>query len=264
MHVVQTQARTRKRRMSRAFGGPTFESGDIWSGAHPNPRPWQRRRGFAMPARFRGRLRTGGYYGRGMTGGGGCSGAAELKFHDVEIDQSPVAALGDIAEDSCLTIAQGDGEQQRDGRKMCVKKIGWKFSLSLPSTIVAAETSDTVRVILYMDTQTNGAAATVALILADTNHEAFNNLEQGKRFRTLMDRTYTLVSKAGGGAAGTGFGEDRVDDAFYKNCSTAVTYDSTATTGAIATMRDNNIGVLTISKSGFASFSSRMRIRFTG
>ncbi len=227
-------------------------------------RRYNYKRGSRIPAGGRGFLRTGGFY---RNASGSCGGEQELKFFDLDINDASIAIAGTIAEDSCLTIAQGDGEQERDGRKMCVKKLGWKFRINVPAIAGAnIVTGDTVRVMLYLDTQTNGAAATAALILASDDFQSFNNLEQGKRFRTLMDRTYDLNINA---AAGDGAANDTapyvISDSFYKDMNLPVTYDSSATTGAIATMRDNNIGVLLLSKTGnLAEFESKMRIRFTG
>ncbi len=258
---MQGIARPRKRRLGVAWGGPAFR-GDVWSNPAINTRPWQRRRR-AIPARYRGRLRTGGYYGRMGGGGGACSGKPELKFHDLDINDALVAANGTIAEDSVLTIPQGDGENERDGRKMCVKKIGWRFKMTLQAIDAGTpQFAETVRVILYLDTQCNGAAATAALILQTDSFQSFNNLEQGKRFKIWMDRTYDLNPHAGGG---TDTGQYGLADTFFKTCNLPITYDSTATTGAIATLRDNNIGVLLLGDQGaVVAFESKMRVRFMG
>ncbi len=195
----------------------------------------------------------------------GTYGGDELKFHDLDIDDAVIAANGTIAEDSVLTIAQGDGEQERDGRKMVVKKIGWKYEIVLNSGPTTTQ-FESVRVLLYHDSQTNGAAATVANLLASDDYQSFNNLESGKRFKTLMDRTYDLNPSGG---AGDGTTNDTVttiiSDSFYKDLNMQVTYNSSATTGAIATMMDNNIGVMLLSKNGnTAVFNSKMRVRFVG
>ncbi len=193
----------------------------------------------------------------------------EMKFHDLDIDDALVAQGGTIAQVSCLTIAQGTGESERLGRKCLVKKIGWRFTLSMPSQTATGNTSDEVRVILYLDKQANGASATVSAavdgngILATSDFQSFNNLANKGRFLTLMDRTYNLYCPSGGGDGTTvDFGEQSIADTFYKNCSIPVEYDSSLTTGVIATMRTNNIGVLLLSKSGFVNFASKMRVRF--
>ncbi len=252
MRGTFTPSRGAKRRFSSASTASSAGSFPKWKRRKVTGR--MRRAG--VPRAGVGYLRTGGFYG-----------TDELKFHDIAITDALIAANGNIAEDSVLTIAQGDGEQERDGRKMVVKKIGWKFSMVLQAIDAGTpQFAEGVRVILYHDTQTNGATATVSGsggILAADDFHSFNNLETGKRFRTLMDRTYSLSPHAGGG---TDTGQYRIDDSFYKNdCNIPVTYNSSATTGAIATMMDNNIGVLLLSDQGsVVAFTSRMRIRFLG
>ncbi len=214
-----------------------------------------------IPARGRGFLRRSGYYrGRAQ----GCGGT-ELKFHDLDIDDANVAANGNIAEDSVLTVVQGDGESERIGRKLCVKKIGWRFTCELLTTATVG-VSESLRVILYLDTQTNGATATVTDILETDDYQSFNNLANKGRFKIYMDRVYDLNVQA---AAGDGTTNDQpnfvINDSFYKTCSIPIEYDNSAGTGAIATMRSNNIGVLLVSSvGGRARFLSKMRIRFTG
>ncbi len=186
----------------------------------------------------------------------------ELKFHDLDIDDAAIAVAGTIAEDSILTIAQGDGESERLGRKCVVKKIGWKFEILLAPQADLDLGVDVVRVILYHDKQTNGAAAVATDLLETDDYQSFNNLSNKGRFTTLMDRTYDLTAPAGAG--GDSSGPLIVSDSFYKDCNMPIEYDNSATTGVIATMRSNNIGVLLLSKLGRAGFASKMRVRFVG
>ncbi len=73
----------------------------------------------------------------------------ELKFHDLDINDSVIAQNGNIAEDSVLTIAQGTTESERIGRKLTVKRIGWRFEIKLIAGTASATTNEVVRVILY-------------------------------------------------------------------------------------------------------------------
>ncbi len=191
----------------------------------------------------------------------------ELKFHDVDVDQGTVGQSGDIAQVSVLTIAQGTTESTRIGRKVVVRKIGWKMAYTLPETDAAATpvTGDIMRVILYQDRQTNGATATVTGILESADFQSFNQLANKSRFRTLMDRTYTInyAGLASDGAGVVSQGNVIQEDSFYKNVNIPIEYDNSFTTGVIGTMRSNNIGVLTISQGGIVSFQSKMRIRFS-
>lgn len=191
--------------------------------------------------------------------------AIEYKFHDLDVDDAVIAAGATIAKDSVLTIIQGVSESQRIGRKCTVRGINWRFRLTLASTAVAGSTSDIVRVMLYVDKQTNGAAATATDILATADFQSFNNLSNKGRFLVLMDRTYALSAQAGSGRGATdtlSYGETAVVDSYYKRCSIPIEY--TAGTGAIAEMPSNNVGVLLLSQSGQTGFASKMRIRFTG
>ncbi len=206
--------------------------------------------------------RKAGYYGR-YNG----TGDAELKFHDLDIDLT-IATNGTIAQASCLTIVQGTSESERIGRKCVIRSINWRWDLLLPAATAKADTGDTCRIILYLDKQTNGAAAVVATaagILESDNFQSFNNLSNKGRFRTLMDRTYSLSAQGGSGRGTTdtlAFCEYQTHDSFYKNVNIPIEYDST--TGAITEMRSNNIGVLCLGKTGKIIMGSKMRIRFEG
>lgn len=189
----------------------------------------------------------------------------ELKFHDLDVDDAVVATGGTIAEDSCVTIAQGLTESDRIGRKCTIKHIGWRFAVSIPATATGGSSgTDVVCVMLYQDKQTNGGAATVAGILESADFQSFNQLANKGRFRVLMDREYVVEppSAAGNGTAND-FNEGIVTDTFFKAVNMPIEYDNSATDGSIGTVRTNNIGVLTISRSGLALFESKMRLRFS-
>ncbi len=213
---------------------------------------------FRVSARRKGYGRTSGYYGRYLPGK-----AQELKFHDLDITDADVAVNGTIIEPSCNLIAQGVTESQRIGRKCTIKSINWRFNIQLDNGVATQTTGETVRIILYLDKQANGAAATVTAILEADDYQSFNNLANKSRFRTLMDRTFDLNVQA---ASGNGTTDDTsrfaVNDAFYKKCNIPIEYDST--TGALTEIRSNNIGVLILGRFGTqASFLSKMRLRFS-
>ncbi len=188
----------------------------------------------------------------------------ELKFHDVDIDDSVIAQGANIAQVSCNLIAQGVTESQRIGRKCTIKKIAWRFTIVLPTTAVAASGNDTARVILYQDRQTNGATATTATILQSNDYQAFRNLLDVSRYIILMDRTYAPNSTAGSGRGSTdtlSYAGIRIEDSFYKNCN--IPLEFSGINGVIAEIRTNNIGVLLLSAQGDAGFFSKMRLRFS-
>ncbi len=185
----------------------------------------------------------------------------ELKFFDLDIDQSPVAVGGNIT-DSVNEIAQGVTETTRIGRKCTIKSINWRFKISLPASTTSASTSDVIRVMLYLDKQANGATAAVADILESADFQSFNNLSNKSRFRTIMDRTYDLNVPSGGGDGTTeDYGEVTETDTLFKKVNVPIEFNSTA--GAITELTSNNFGVLLISASGLATFSSKMRLRYS-
>ena len=233
-----------KRRSLKAFTRPG-------AGFVTRTKFMQRRR---RPLVVRGYTRTAGFFGRFTTG-------VELKFHDINLDLPPAAA-GTIT-DSVNKIAQGTTESTRIGRKANIRQINWRFEITLTAATAKAATSELVRVILYLDKQCNGATAGVTDILESADYQSFNNLGNKNRFRTLMDREYSLTAQSGGGDGTTeDYGEDIASDTFYKKVNLPIEFDSTA--GAITEIRSNNIGVLIIAKTGgISNFSSKMRLRFS-
>ncbi len=217
----------------------------------------RRRLAAGMQAQFlRGHHRTGGFYGRYA------GPSQEMKFHDLDIDDTPVPSAGAIT-DSVNKIPQGVTEVQRVGRKCVIKQISWRFEIQLTATAVATETSDIVRVLLYLDKQCNGATAAIGEILETADYQSFNNLANKSRFRTLMDRTYAITCTAGSGRGSTdtlSYGESTLVDDFYKKCNIPIEFD--ASNGAITEIKSNNIGVLLISKDDNPNFRSKMRLRF--
>lgn len=208
----------------------------------------------------RGFVQTSGFYGRYARNG---TVGAELKFHDLDIDDAVVAANGTIAQVSCNLIAQGVTESQRIGRKCTIRNINWRYQIQLPNAQNMTSVLDTVRVILYQDKQANGATATVTGILESDDFQSFNNLANKGRFTILMDRTHAINATAGSGNGTANDVAGREQNyTFFKKCAMPIEFDST--TGAITEIRSNNIGVLLLGQQGFAAFNSKMRLRFEG
>ncbi len=210
-----------------------------------------------------GRDRVGGYYGRyGITKGSGTPG--ELKFHDVDLDDAAIATGGTVTPSICL-IPQGVTEITRVGRKCTIRNINWRYNVSIQEQDAGADprNGDTVRVILYLDKQANGATAAVTDILESADFQSFNNLSNSGRFRTLYDKTHTLnyLTLASDNAGVVSSAEVTRDVMVFKKCGFPIEYSST--TGAITEIRSNNIGVLLISRTGASGFASKFRLRFS-
>lgn len=187
----------------------------------------------------------------------------ELKFHDLATNDGTITA-NNVMVLSCNLIPQGVTECQRVGRKCTIKNIGWRFTMKIFQTTVAGDTSEVIRVILYVDKQCNGATAAITDLLETDSFQSFNNLSNKSRFRTLMDRTYALHSTAGGtSAAGVHqVFEQNISDSFYKKMNLPIEFSGI--NGVIGEIRSNNIGILIlVENGGFSKFTGIMRLRFS-
>ncbi len=187
----------------------------------------------------------------------------ELKFHDIIVDDSPVPIAGAV-QAALLTIPEGNGEEERIGRSITIKKIAWRYTITKSSQATLANTSDVVRVFLVHDKQANGALPAVLDLLETAVFQSFNNLSNSRRFRVLMDKTYDLSNPSGSGQnAADAFGEFTISDTFFKECNITIEYDNSAATGAITTIRSSNIFALYISQDARCVVVSNMRFRYT-
>ncbi len=217
-------------------------------------RPAKRRKALFVP----GVDRTGGFYGR-------YSGRnAELKFHDVDLNDAVVSNTAAVTP-TINIIAQGVTESQRIGRKCTIKSINWRYYITLPlqDAVALPVTGDTLRMILYLDKQANGATATSAGILESDDWQSFRNLANSGRFQVLLDKDHTINYRCmnSDGAGLTSQSQVVTLGSFYKKCNIPVEFDST--TGAITEIRSNNIGLLLISSQGICGFESKFRLRFS-
>ncbi len=189
----------------------------------------------------------------------------ELKFFDVDVDDASIAQNGTIVADTICTILQNVTESGRIGRKAVVKRINWRYNIQLSGTTgAAAQGSEVVRVIMYLDRQCNGAAATVTAILEDGNYQSYNQLVNKDRFTILHDKLFYVNGTSG---AGDGTSNDfpgyHVGGEFYHKCDIPLEWN--AATGALTEMRSNNIGVMLLAKTGsICVFDSKVRLRFVG
>ncbi len=207
--------------------------------------------------------RTSGFYGRY---GPGVPGGGELKFHDVNLDDAAIDTGGTVTA-TVNIIPQDTTEKTRVGRKCTIKSIGWRYRMNLAEqdAVATPANADVVRVIMFLDKQANGATAAVLDLLETADFQSFNNLANKSRFRVLHDAMYdlnyvTLASDNAGVVSQAGLNRS---GEFFKKCNIPIEFDDSATTGAIGTIRSNNLGVLLISSAGQASFDSKIRLRFS-
>lgn len=200
--------------------------------------------------------RTVGYYGRFAPSGG------ERKFFDTTRATQTVAATGTIMNLSLNLIPQGTTESTRIGRKCVIRALNLRGNYNLPGATAAANTSDILRIIVYVDKQANGATAAVTDILETASYNSFRNLAESGRFKLLYDKSHALNTMGGAGNGTTdSFGEIARPWSFNKRCMIPIEFSST--TGAITEIRSNNIGVLAISKGAVAQLDYIARVRYS-
>lgn len=224
------------------------------AGRRPYGKAYTKKRKMFIP----GVDRTGGFYGR-YAGRDG-----ELKFHDVTFTVATVGATASL-KDSFNLIPQGITEDERIGRKCALRSFTIKYTYGLPirDAVALPIDGDVMRIIFYMDKQTNGATATSANILKSDFWMSFRNLAESQRFVILMDKVVT-ANYMGLGSDNAGVvsqSEVVKHGSFYKKCNIPIEFSGV--TGAITEIRSNNIGCLVISKNGVMSFDSRARVRFS-
>ncbi len=238
----------------------------------------------------RGYNRTGGYYGR-YNKGKRSRALLEKKFRDFSVgtDTNGVAATttgliltGPGGQGSFLSTSQGVGEGQRIGRKIILTNLNWRIDIRQDAVLNTAppvvneleDFAQTIRIIMYLDKQTNGATATAAQILqllSSQEYQSFYNLENIGRFKILKDKTYICngnglqLGDQTAGKIGRFRKERRVN--FFWRGRLPIEYNST--TGAISEIRTFNICGLIIANTTGGTLTplkivSSIRIRWIG
>ena len=165
--------------------------------------------------------------------------------------------------------AQGDSASQRDGRKYKIHQLklrGEVFKNSVESQMAPIQT-EYIRIICYLDKQTNAAAATATDLMQTATIFSEKNIENDSRFTFLMDKIITVNPQAmseGSANAFAGTGQ-ALHWEFTKNFKTPILVNcGVGTTANVSAVVDKNIGVIAISSNGSVYLSYESRIRFTG
>lgn len=219
-------------------------------------------------------LRTGGYLG------------IELKFLDVYGSQISIPAPTDCSGGEmqpeggctdCLSVpAQGDGEQQRDGRRILMKSIfvsgavKWSTSSDQDDAFEAGP----VFVALVLDTQTNGSTIVSEQVYTNPNDTAnvntypLRNLQYSSRFRVLDHVTIQpRCSVAFNDAAATGTMAWPIEHFTLSNKKVSdIPMTFSSTTADVANAIDNSLHLIAFctATSPAAALSYNSRMRFVG
>lgn len=217
-------------------------------------------------------VRTGGYLG------------IERKFLDVYASdvavQAPTDASGaEIQPEGgctgCLSApAQGDGEQQRDGRKIVIKSAFVVVTVrpSVAQDAVDILASPVIYVALVLDTQTNGATIVSEQVFTNPNDTAYvntypiRNLQYSSRYRVLDHK----IMNMGPATAGTDGANTNSINCNLRTCTLKYNGDLpvtfTNTTADVANVADNSLHIIAYathtSMTPVLSYISR--VRFVG
>lgn len=211
-------------------------------------------------------LRTGGFLG------------IERKFYDTEVSNTTVAAGGPAGAEldpptvNCLSApAQGDGESQRDGRKIVIKGVFLKGFLEMANNTSAAERAGPVRIAVVLDTQTNGSQLSAEHVYKNPTSAyldacEFRNLQYSSRFKILTDKVINPgpVQAYYDADSGTHTGMSKLWSINLPNLDIPVTF--TSSSEGVASVADNSLHVIAMKSANGGSIkcSYNARLRFVG
>ena len=208
--------------------------------------------------------RTGGYL------------ETEVKYFDQSLALTPLTtswATYNGTNNSLSMPQQGDSPVERDGRVFFIHSIHIRGRLSAVSekTQTTPEGNGIARLIVYWDTQTNGAVATASDIMGTpaVPFNTFRNLEYSKRFIVLWDKTFHVSRTPLNEGAVNSFASAPfvTHFKFNKKFKKPIKVRCTGTAAGVAQCADNNIGMAAVAThaggSEPPSIDWHSRIRFT-
>ena len=175
-------------------------------------------------------------------------------------------------------VAQGDGEQERDGRKMMMRSISINGHLNrnaIASGPTDLEVAPDYFIALVLDTQANGAVLnsqdvyTNVSSLASLSTSPFRNLQYSQRFKVLATRRITGRQLTAGVIDATGTGSFDIAGQFYPfrfDKKLAIPVLFTGTNATVANVVDNTLSILawTSNNTNPTQISYNARLRFVG
>ena len=217
--------------------------------------------------------RTGGFLGQ------------ELKFYDTSLVAAALTAPADASggeHDPSATIVlnsvvQGDGEQQRDGRRITMKSLYIFGFVNVPVQTgqSAADSGALIYIAIVLDTQTNGATITSKNVYTNKSANAtlaanpMRNLQFSTRFKVLAKKTMAIgnmnmTNDTGATGGVIQSGSQRAFKFWVPLRNLKVLY--TGTTETVANIADNSLHLIAYT-SGTAlapTITYNARLRFMG
>ena len=214
-------------------------------------------------------LRIGGFLG------------IELKYVDYALVASalaaPVAAtLGekDPASGALNAIAQGDGEQQRDGKQVAVKSCYVTGVVDCPALInqTTAKNIPTIYIALVLDKQTNAAQAASELVFTNPGASAvtaaspLRNMQYTSRFEVL-DSVCLEIEQPQATYDGTNLEQAGSRTPFKLSWTGDLMTQYVGTSAAVASIQDNSLHIIAYAGPDLTAapvISYNSRVRFVG
>jgi hypothetical protein len=218
-------------------------------------------------------FRTGGFLG------------LELKFldcywNDVSIGVSTDGSGGELQPTGgctdCISMpAQGDGEQQRDGRKFTIKSVWVSGTVYRGLQQDQADVTSTsgIYFALVLDTQANGATiVSEDMFINPTNSgrgmlpQPLRNLQNTRRFKILASQYIAppmpVTGSDGANTISTNAGQEQTVNLSWKG---EIVCNTKGTTADVANATDNAIHVIAYGGGRFDDyFVGKSRVRFMG
>lgn len=186
--------------------------------------------------------------------------SSEKKYYDGTRALAVLAAVGTIVDNTLVAgITQGGGDSQRIGRKIELTSLHIQGSYNLPATANPLNAIQRIRFVVYIDKQSNGAAALNTDIMKNTDIDTYRNLSNTGRFIILYDHKLVLTASIDIAAATT----NPVIREFKVNKTLNIPIEYKANAGAIADLTSNNLGILAYSSTGLGQIQYRWRIRYS-
>lgn len=207
--------------------------------------------------------------------------AIEKKFYDTTLTATTINAPTDSTTGEydpsvtsmISTPAQGDGEQNRDGKQIIAKYVQLKGAITLTPQLnqTALDAGTRVFVALVLDTQSNGAQAQSEQVFKNLGAAAplaaspLRNLENGARFKILKSETCHLIAKTASWD-GTNIevaGDNYTLDWYVPLNNLKINFNS-GTTASIANVLDNSLHVMAFATVADCAIQYNARMRFVG
>lgn len=206
----------------------------------------------------------------------------ENKFYDTNLNLTGITANtdatgGEVDPSSTSMIstpAVGDGEQNRDGKRIMINSVQVNGVLLVQPQVnqTSADNQPQIMVALVLDTQTNGAQLNSEDVFKNLNNQGattvvpLRNLLFASRFRVLKSEVFTL-SPPTVTYDGTNVEQGGVQTHFnwYLPLQLPVNFNA-GTTASVANVIDNSLHLIayTMSTDSTPQIAYNARIRFSG